>query len=183
MGTSENTADISDEDLVELMERAQNRVEEKIAQLKTLEEHLSTRGDRALQVARNMKLAIIILGALIATRAIMDGVWSDLTLLRDTYYYIFIVVVPYTVISIIIAIVAGIDSAFKYGETAAEVNFLKVRSGTVVDDARAIWGSDVEVHGASQPALEIANSLFSRLNQHHKEVTTRMVQLGIPLPH
>ncbi len=183
MGTGENTAQISDQDLVELMERAQNRVEEKIAQLKTLEEHLSSKGERFLQTARNMKLGIIILGALIATRAITDGVWTDLVFAQKSYIYIFMVVVPYTVISVIIAILGGIDSAFKYGETAAEVNFLKVRCGTAVDDARAIWGSDVEVRGASQTALEIANALFARLNQHHKEVTTRLVQLGIPLPH
>ena len=140
MGTGENTTQISDQDLVELMERAQNRVEEKIAQLNTLEGHLSRKGDRFLQTARKMKLGIIILGALIATRAITDGVLTDLTLAQTPYIYIFTVVVPYTVMSITIAILGGIDSAFKYGETAAEVNFLKVRCGTAVDDVRAIWG-------------------------------------------
>ena len=181
MNQNANLTPMTEEQLVELMARAQKRVEDNIARLRTLEEHISQRGGRILRTASVSKLLIVVLGALIATRAISDGVITTLNIGQDTPTYILSIVIPYTMLSVAIAILAGIDSAFKFGETGAEVNYLKIRCSAAVGEAQAAWIREAEIRGVSLASIEAANNLLERLDQHHQQITTRLVQLGIPL--
>ena len=166
---------IPEKELIELVERSQKRLEERMKRLQNLENHLGSHGNKLLNRARLYKTSIIILGATVATRIIFDEKCpkEDLDSL--------LIVMPYTLLSVIIAIIGGLDSAFKPGEVATEINFLKVRCGVVIDEVEQDWAKFVERVGVTKEALNNTDPLLAKLNKQCDEIETRLVQLDIPL--
>lgn len=165
---------IPEKDLIELVERSQRRLEKRMERLQNLENHLGSHGNKLLNRARLYKTSIIILGATVATRIIFDEKCP-----KDLDYLL--IVMPYTLLSVIIAIIGGLDSAFKPGEVATEINFLKVRCGVVIDEVEQDWAKFVERVGVTEEALNNTDPLLAKLNKQCEEIETRLVQLGIPL--
>lgn len=167
---------IPPEALVQLIERAQGSLESRIRRLWALERHLGAHGTSLLRRATLYKAAIIILGALVATRVVADqavapGSQSPLG-----------IVIVYTTMSVILAVIGGLDGAFRPGEVATEMNFLKVRCAIVIDEVEQDWTQLVDRYGVSQQALENTYPLLEKLNKHCADIETRLAQLGSPLP-
>jgi hypothetical protein len=168
-----DTEDIPDEALIALVKRAKDRLEEKIKRLQELEVHLGLHGSRLLHRAKQYKTLIIILGAVVAARVIIDTNWEN------SPKVLLIATVVFTLLSAIIAIIGGLDSAFKPGETATEINFLKVKCSISIDEVEQDWAKLVERLGVSEHALANTDPLLDRINKQCAEIETRLVQLGI----
>lgn len=166
------------EDLVELIETAQGRLERRIKVLRALEMHLALHAARFLRQARYLKTSIIVLGSFLATRIVSDNISKAQTGSSEP---LILVVIIYTTLSVVIAILAGLDSAFKPGETATEMNFLKVRCASAVDEVERAWQKDVERPGVSKKALRNTDPLLEKLDRNSAEIEERLAQLGIPL--
>ena len=173
-GQKSDTEGIPDEALIELVERAKDRLEDKIKRLRELEMHLGLHGSRLLHRSRWYKTLIIILGAVVATRIIIDT-----RLLEYNKDVVLTASVVFTLLSAMIAIIGGLDSAFKPGETATEINFLKVKCSISIDEVEQDWARFVERLGVSENALANTDPLLDRINKQCAEIETRLVQLGI----
>lgn len=166
------------EDLKELVERAQTRLEERIDSIRNLEVQLGNKGAKIARLATYTKICIIIIGAIIATRVVADRIWEPVGQEKGSRPPVEVV---YTVLSVAIAIIGGLDSAFKPGEVATEINFMKVKCETTVNEVEELWAKEVERYGVSMEALNHTDPLLAKLDHHLNETKTRLAQLGVHL--
>lgn len=191
---------IPQKDLKELIDRNQGRLELHIDNMIDIEKQLGTKGKKISKLATWSKICIIILGAIIATRVIADRLWSvekqkgntsqqavedrlnsnenqqdDQTGSREEIEIIF------TILAVGIAIIGGLDSAFKPGEIATEINFMKVKCKTTIFEMEEKWAKEVELLGVSREALDNSLVLLKSINNHFNETLTRLAQLKIHL--
>jgi hypothetical protein len=170
--------EIPDEPLFELMNRAQERVEERFNHLRSLEKKLEKKASYYASFARYMKIFIIVIGSIVATRVVADRLWEPPPNQKGSRHSIEII---YTLCSICIAIIGGLDGVFKPGELATELSYLKVNCGTIIYTVEGIWAKDVERNGACRKALENSDPLLKRLDQVITETVTRLAQLRVHL--
>ena len=168
----------------QLLERAQARLEERIRTINDLAEELRRRANRYGKLSRRLKFAVIILGALLTTRVVIDTILGGDTppgsiLLPITKYIIPII---FSLMSATVAIIGGIDQSFKPGESAREVMVLRTNCEAVVLEVEELWARTVERLGVSMEALRNTDELLTRLSNHIKETQRRMAQLGVDVP-
>lgn len=198
--------------LEELINRNQERLEARIKNINIIGKELDKRGPKLSKISTFFKIFIIILGALIATRVVADRLFEvkrvppenaalktkiipqtnptaggnvNKTEQRGSQLGVEII---YTILAVFIAILAGIDSAFKPGEQATEINFIKVRCKTYIMEIEEAWAKEVEYMGVSQQALDNSIALLHKIDTCLTETMTRLAQLKIhiktgSLPH
>ncbi len=164
------------DELEKLVKEAKVRVQERIREVRELDVGLGDRSIGYFRQANVIRILIIALGALLATRAIADSYdWSTHDNLRLA------IELGYTAMSVMVAFVAGLQATYKPGERATEVEFLRVRCNHLIGEIQYRWAAKVQPLGVSNEALEIANELLNRLNHENTQIETRLAQLRVPI--
>ncbi len=191
---------IPHKELRELIERNQRRLELRIKNIIEIEEQVGKKGESISKLGTRFKIIIIILGAIIATRVVADRLWplknkneatnnevimeplnSDKNQQDDKRGSRKEIEIIFTILSVGIASIGGLDGAFKPGEVATEINFMKVKCRTTILETEERWAKEVELLGVSREALENSLTLLIGIDKCLNETMIRLAQLKIHL--
>jgi hypothetical protein len=129
-------------------------------------------GHQALKrgrLAAGAKVVTIVFGAIAATQ----GVAAQLVGSQSVF-----VLVPYTLIGLVIAAVAGIDAAFKLESRSAELTLLAAECQSIIWQIDSAWQQTVgTVEGEERIAA--ARALLTKQDAGLAEVQKRSAQLGV----
>src|SRR5262249_43750490 len=119
-----------------------------------------------------VKVLLIILGALVATKGVADNFMVDIT----KYIHPMVVALVYTLIGVAIAIAAGIDSFFEFSKKASALALL-------TSDARSRsrhYMSEVDAV-ASTENQEASRRIVEEMNKDLESIYRKAAELGIDL--
>ena len=123
-------------------------------------------------------MVLIVLAALVATRVVADGLWPPVAGQEGS---IPAIAIGFTELSVMVAIVGGLVGAFKYGEIATELGFLRVRCATVIDEGELAIQT-LERQGVSQETLLKCDPILRDLTRERANVERRMEELRVKAP-
>ena len=171
-------AEIPSPKLKQLIDEAQKIIEARIDKIRVVEQFLCVTAGKFRKHATAGKLCIVVLGALVATRVVADNLFPPATGPGS----IAEIEVPYTVLAVILAIIAGLQTAFKPGEIASELTFYPVRCDVVIREVEQEWYRRVARTIDSMERLENTDPLLIKLDALIDDVSARMAQLGLSPP-
>jgi uncharacterized membrane protein YeaQ/YmgE (transglycosylase-associated protein family) len=123
------------------------------------------------------KVILIILGALVATKGIVDQLMVNYESNKTLNH---IVLIIFTLIGLVISIVAGFEVAFKYAENAAGLRILSARVQTSIRRGRSV--SKIGFHDYNfQAAMEAIKKLILELDDQLKEIYDSAASFGLDL--
>jgi hypothetical protein len=112
------------------IEKLEKDFQEGQSRLSRLTDFLSTRASLFTKRGNLLKLAVVILGAIIVSREAAEKLWPT---------HPNRIIGFYAVLAILTAVVGGILSSFKYDSRAGGLKVLAVSSNTLMEDLNNQW--------------------------------------------
>ena len=138
--------------------------------LVSIADHLSDSAKKLNAGAIASKVLTITLGALVATNGAATEIWGT--------EYSEAILSVYTIIGVLIAIVGGLDAAFKFEAKLEGRRLLAGEVDTKHREMNLLWETDVI---AGEGDLEIAKGILTDQIAYVEEVQKRAAELGVNL--
>ena len=138
---------------------------------------LSARANRLSKRSVRLRTVVILLGALVATRAVADQlmIGYEEGLLRAS------IIIGYTMVGLLISAAAGLEAAFEYTRKAIELRVLASKAASL----SRRYMSDILVQADPGVEAETAMTALSELiddqNRQLSEIYTEAARLGLDL--
>ncbi len=147
----------------------QNGISERQSELQGVTNILAAKAQKIVKISAAAKVIIILLGAIVATRETAN-LWAGENNLP--------VSIIYTVLGVTIAVVAGLEAAFKWERRAAELRILAATCQSTVRQVDSQWQKEVgPAAGAEREAAAI--KLMELQDDKLTEVQSKAAELGV----
>jgi hypothetical protein len=170
--------DIPIDELEKMIDEAQSTMEERIWRIRAIENQIRPKGVRYNRFANYVKIAIIVLGAIGATRAVADRLWPAP---KDQAGSLLSVEIFFSVLSVAIVIISQLDTYFTPGDHASELNALKAKCEAKVDYVQLRWLMEVVRYGYSKEAWDNAMNLIAVLDEYLIATKMRLAEIRVHL--
>lgn len=126
------------------------------------------------KIANRLKIAVILLGAIVATRDVADKLAPAASFPTSNK----IVIIMYTLVGLAIAVIGGIAAAFRFENRAAEVKVLAAESNS------CLLSIDCKLPKKGDPSpldkqIEAARDLILIQNEKLSEIQGKAAKIGV----
>ena len=151
---------------LELLKRG---IYERQEELHNLAKVLSDSAGKLGRIGAIARVAIIVLGAVVATQGVADRIAGEGSVG---------VLIGYTLCGVLITAISGLEAAFKTESRATELNLLAATCQSTVWRTDSEWQKSIGSGLAENPVIA-ARSLLETQDQVLTEIHTKAAQLGI----
>jgi hypothetical protein len=164
----------------ELIQKLQSGINERQAELQRVADVLAREAHRLRRRGGRNRVTLIALGAIIATQAGLE----QLEIMPRTYLSLL-----FLVIGVLIAVIAGIEAAFKFESKGAELTALAASCHSMVRHTDSAWyrqvGVEEDPEKRKQGALQVIELQQAKLDEAQEKAAALGVNIALEVrrPH
>lgn len=151
------------------VEVIQRGITERQRELHSIAEILAKGAKKKGRIAASTKVLTILLGAFITTQAVASQVFGDNSIG---------VVIVYALAGLLVAVVGGVEAAFKNETRAAELYVLAAQCQSIIWQIDSEWSKTVGT-ATGEAQFQAARSLLDRQDSSLAEIQSRAAQAGV----
>ncbi|MGI9105008.1 MAG: hypothetical protein ACR2G4_02030 [Pyrinomonadaceae bacterium] len=158
----------------DLLNELKEDINERQVELHLVQQALEDYAKRNSTMANRLKIAIILLGGIVATREVADKIVPAAGFPNGNKA----IIVSYTLVGLLIAVIGGVAAAFRYENKAAELKVLAAESNSyLLDiDCKLPKKGDPE---PTEKQINAARDLISLQNSKLSEIQGKAARIGI----
>jgi hypothetical protein len=156
----------------ETLERIQSGINDRQRELHRVADSLASAGKRASRYAASAKVAVIVLGAISATREAANSILG-----KNSAFGIAI----YTLVGLLTAVVGGIQAAFRFENRAAELRNLAVACQSTVRAVDTQWESEVGSAISDEDRVAAARKFLAMQDKQLTDIQQKAATFGLDI--